>query len=89
MSILFLLRIGIGIDDTLEASIGIEYRRYFSKVSLTALPTGFKALVTSCRIRSKLTVIRRLEFHRVHSSFCKRLPFFIACDANTFTVCIS
>jgi len=28
-SILFFLRIGIGIDDTFEASIGIEYRQYF------------------------------------------------------------
>jgi len=36
-SILFLLRVGIGIDDTFEASIGIEYRQYFWKVSLTTL----------------------------------------------------
>jgi len=41
-SILFLLRIGIGIgsDDTFEASIGIEYRQYFWKVSLTTLRVG-------------------------------------------------
>jgi len=40
-SILFLLRIGIGIgiDDTFEPSIGIKYRQYFWKVSLTTLPS--------------------------------------------------
>jgi len=36
-SIPFLLRIGIGIDDIFEASIGIEYLQYFWKVSLTTL----------------------------------------------------
>ena len=29
--------IGIGIGDTFEADIGIEYRRYFYKVSLTSM----------------------------------------------------
>jgi len=35
-SILFWFDIDIGIDDTFEAGIDIEYRRYFLKVSITS-----------------------------------------------------
>jgi hypothetical protein len=36
-AILLNFRIGIGIADTFEDSIGIDYRPYFSRVSLTSL----------------------------------------------------
>ena len=37
MSILFLFGIDIGIDDTFEVGIDIEYRRYFLEVSITTV----------------------------------------------------
>ena len=39
-AILLNFRIGIGIADTFKDSIGIEYRPYFSRVSLTSLPSS-------------------------------------------------
>ena len=40
-AILFQMSIAIAIGDTFTASIAIDYRRYFRKVSLTALHNGF------------------------------------------------
>jgi len=52
-SILFLLCIGI--NDTFEASIGIEYRQYFWKVSLTTLHTAAHFMCSRCETSCQIT----------------------------------
>jgi len=66
-SILFLLHISI--DDTFEASIGIEYRQYFWKVSLTTLPIthGRKACSTDDQYRWQIDNAER-SLHQVWES---------------------